>query len=467
MVAALQDVVAVPETPAPRQLTTANGKRPFVMIDGFNLRLEKGTGVATYARNLTFALRDLACDVGVLYGGRFGASDDPLLQEVLFFDSELPTGRWWHSRCPIDKVLAPTWNTAFEVPVTGTVIADPFVSSLPHYDSIWNVPRLYQKAHAQFDLFRLINSVHVKRKPDVCHWTYPLPLRIKGVPNIYTLHDLVPLRLPYTTLDKKARYFRLVKWICRNAAHIITVSENSKRDIVDLLGVDPAKVTNTYEAVSIPERYRTKPEEIVRREIEGTFGLEYKDYFLFYGSIEPKKNINRMLQGYLASGVTTPLVIVGAQAWKSEQELGLLAAQEVRKELRDGERTGGRIVKLEYVPFALLVSLIRGAKTVLFPSLYEGFGLPVLESMLLGTPVLTSRSSSVPEIAGDAALLIDPYDPLAIAEGIRALDENKTLRGDLATRGVRRAELFDERAYRERLLGVYENVLRTCATRLL
>lgn len=460
MNAALQEATSIaPLAPQAPRLTTATGKRPFVMIDGFNLGLEKGTGVATYARNLSFALRDLACEVGVLYGGRFSASDDPLLQEVMFFDPESSTPNWWaRTRRRLGKVLMSTSNTAFEVPVTGTVIADPFMSRLPHYDSIWNVPDIYQKSAVQFELFRLINKVRLKRDVDICHWTYPLPIKLKGVPNIYTLHDLVPLRLPYTTLDKKAKYLRLVKWICRNADHIVTVSESSKRDIVDLLGVHPDKVTNTYESASIPKAYLTKPEVIVRREVEGTFGLKYKDYFLFYGSIEPKKNIGRMLQGYLTSGVSTPLVIVGAQAWKSEQELALLAAQEVRTKLRGG-RGGGKVVKLEYAPFALLVSLIRGAKAVLFPSLYEGFGLPVLESMTLGTPVLTSRTSSIPEIAGDAALMVDPYDPRAIAEGVRALDENEQLRNELATKGRVQAERFSERAHAERLLNVYENVL--------
>lgn len=452
-----QNPSAEPAAPAPT-LKTASGKRPFVMIDGFNLGLEKGTGVATYARNLSYALRDLACDVGVLYGGRFNASDDPLLQEVLFFDSESPMGRWSEVQRRLGKVLTPTSNTAFEVPVTGTVVADPFLSRLPHYDSIWNVPDLYKKASVQFELLRMINQVRLSRDVDIFHWTYPLPLRIKGAPNIYTIHDLVPLRLPYTTLDKKAKYLRLVKWICSKADHIVTVSESSKRDIVDLLGVAPEKITNTYEAASIPAELRNKPEDIVRSEVEGTFGLTYKDYFLFFGSIEPKKNIGRMIQGYLTSGVTTPLVIVGAQSWKSEQELQLLDAQDMRRGLRPG-RAGGNVVKLEYAPFALLVSLIRGAKAVLFPSLYEGFGLPVLEAMTLGTPVLTSKTSSIPEIAGDAALMIDPYDPRAISEGIQALDMKESLCEELATRGLKQAELFSERAYAERLHGVYDRVL--------
>ena len=95
---------------------------------------------------------------------------------------------------------------------------------------------------------------------------------------------------------RKEKYLRLVKWVCRSADHIVTVSESSKRDIVDLLGVDPEKVTNTYEAVTIPDEYRNKPEDLIRREVEGTFGLGYKEYFLFFGSIEPKKNIGRSMR---------------------------------------------------------------------------------------------------------------------------------------------------------------------------
>src|SRR5690606_26891399 len=148
-----------------------------------------------------------------------------------------------------------------------------------------------------------VSRVFPSRKPDLVHWTYPLPRRVPGVPNVYTLHDLVPLRLPYTTLDKKPRYLKLLQWICRTAAHIVTVSENSKRDIVEILGVDPNKVTNTYETAHIPDEHRLKPEELVRDEVEGTFGLTYKEYFLFFGSIEPKKNIGRMIAGYLQSGV--------------------------------------------------------------------------------------------------------------------------------------------------------------------
>lgn len=443
-------------------LVKSDGSPIKVMIDGFNLSLEKGTGVATYARNLSYSLRDLGCKVDVLYGGAAVRNDPPLLKEISFYDSQgvsLPS--WQQLIKRVRRSLQGVWNSAFEVPITGDVIADTFRSRLPHYDTIWNATDLYLKAGVQFNLFGITNRVTVERPPDICHWTYPLPVRLRGVPNVYTLHDLVPLRLPYSTLDKKDRYLALVRWIARTADHVVTVSEASRRDLLEVGRIHPDKVTNTYQAVHIPAAYLSKPEGVVRNEIEGMFGLPFKNYYLFYGSIEPKKNVGRLIEAYLASGVTGPLVIVGAQSWKSEQELRSLAYDELRRLLRGaGELLQApKIVQLEYVTFSLLVSLIRGAKAVLFPSLYEGFGLPVLESMMLGTPVLSSTTASIPEVAGDAALLVDPYDVPAIAQGIRALDSNESLRDELRARGITRAALFSPAAHARRLSDVYERLL--------
>lgn len=293
------------------------------------------------------------------------------------------------------------------------------------------------------------------------HWTYPLPLKISGIPNIYTLHDIVPLRLPYTTLDNKRKYYRLVSKILKTADHIVTVSESSKKDIIDFLGIDNNKITNTYQTISIPDKYANKPLELVQKEIEGTFGLEYKNYLLFWGSIEPKKNIGRIIEGYLASGVKAPLVIVGAQAWKSEEELKLIYDDNIRSLIQVGNETRvkKKVIQLNYAPFPLLVSLIKCAKFSLFPSLYEGFGLPVLESMLLGTPVISSTTSSIPEIAGDAAILINPYDTNAIAKAITNLDKDEILRNELIEKGLIQAKQFSEEAYINRLNNVYKRFM--------
>jgi glycosyltransferase involved in cell wall biosynthesis len=434
-----------------------------VMIDGRNLNLEKGTGVATYARNLSYCLHDLDYQVEVLYGNRAAPGQTELMKEIAFFDSNAgDVPNWLRALRSIkESFLAPLGYEATIVPITGTVIADTFKSRLPYFDSIYNSPDLFRKSRGLIGFFKKMHRVYMSSKPDLMHWTYPLPLEIKGIPNIYTLHDLVPLRLPYTTLDNKRRYLKLVSKIAKKSDHIITVSESAKNDIINLLGVAPERVTNTYQAVSIPDKYANKSVEIVQREVEGTFGLEYKNYFLFWGSIEPKKNIGRIIEAYLASGVKTPLVIVGAQAWKSEEELKLLYDDNIRSLVQIGNETRvkNKVIQLSYAPFPLLVSLIKGAKATVFPSLYEGFGLPVLESMLLGTPVISSNTASIPEVAGDAAMLVNPYDTREIADSIRLIDSDEGLRDSLVAKGYIQAGLFSEERYKDKLNSVYSRLL--------
>ena len=430
-----------------------------ILIDGYNLGLEKGTGVATYARNLSYEIVGLGHEVDVLYGNRMSVTRNPLLNEVYFFDPS--EDERIKSLEIMEQVMqavhGPLSFRARQVPVTGRVITRAFQSRLPRFDRLYNSPDLFTRAQSAFKLWKRPSVIRMPHKPDLAHWTYPIPLHVKGRPNIYTLHDLVPLRLPYTTLDHKRRYLRLLEQLDRKAAHFVTVSENSKRDLVDMVGIAPERITNTSQSVSIPDKYRTKPEEQVAREVEGLTGCDYKGYFLFWGALEPKKNIGRMIEAYLSSQVQTPLVIVGAQAWKAEQELKLLGdtgSVYGSFERRRGARK--RIIQLPYAPFPLLVSLIRGARAALFPSLYEGFGLPALEAMLLGTPVICSNTSSLPEVAGNAAYSVDPYDTQSLTNAIRAVDADADLRADYTARGTAQAALFTPEIYRKRLQGVYD-----------
>jgi glycosyltransferase involved in cell wall biosynthesis len=284
-----------------------------------------------------------------------------------------------------------------------------------------------------------------------------LPLLLPGALNITTMHDLVPLRLPYTTLDNKRRYFRLHRLLGRQAAHIVTVSEASKRDIVGLLGMPPERVTNTWQAVDIPRKFTELPLPEAQAEVAGSFGLEPGRFWLYFGAIEPKKNVGRLIQAFLASGVDGPLVIAGKKAWQSEQELRLMFDDHIRSMVLEGHtlRTRRKIILLDYVPFRLLVGLIRSARAVLFPSLYEGFGLPALEAMLLGTPVITSDTASMPEVVGDAAITIDPYDIGALVQAIQAVDRDPELRARMAEAGPRRAALFSPERYAARLATLY------------
>ena len=440
-----------------------------VMIDGINLGLESGTGVATYARNLSYCIGAMGHQTEVLYGTDIGGSFRDLLKEIYFFDNRQrdPDPFLIKLIRQIIDGLSPFSARARPVPITGQVIIKHFNSRLPHFDTLLTSPRVFERAAAWFAVSQYFLgtrlSVGIRRTPDIAHWTYPLPLKISGAKNIYTFHDLVPLRLPFTTLDQKRYYLKLASVLASRADHIVTVSETSRKDIINLLGIPEHRVTNTYQSVEIPAKYADKSPDIVKDEIEGLLNLDYKNYFMYFGAIEPKKNIGRMIEAYIASNCRTPLLIVGKQGWKSEQELKLAEydANNYLETIGRNIYTRRQIIRIDYVPFSLLVSLIKGAKAVLFPSLYEGFGLPALEAMKLGTPVITSTGGAMPEIVGDAAVKVDPYDTRALANAIQAVDKNEELRRELSAKGFKRAAEFSPEAHQKRLSEVYNKVMKS------
>jgi glycosyltransferase involved in cell wall biosynthesis len=442
----------VPADMTPPQATLRVG------IDGLNLAIPRGTGVATYARSLSQCIGELGHSVDVVYGLDIAAKADSAQREVLFFDllesernrkvPKYPSIGW-----AAQMLRASFGFDAVEIPLTGRTIATQLSPRLPRYDRILNVQDLFGLAGRYFRNFGRFLSIRINDPPQIMHWTYPVPIRLAGARNIYTIHDLVPLRMPYTTLDNKTVHIRLLNACLRHGDHIATVSETSRRDILDFFPkLAPERITNTYQAVAAPTREvgAAEVEQIVNR----VFGLQPRGYFLFFGSIEPKKNVGRLLEAYLASGIEMPLVIVGARAWKSESELALLKYRPADDR---------RVRQIDYVSADVLATLIRGARAVVFPSLYEGFGLPVLEAMSLGTPVLTSHEGSLPEVAGEAGLLVNPYDPRAIAAGLQRLapsnETSDALCMDLAARGLVRAARFDMSHYRDRIAALYRSVL--------
>ncbi len=431
-------------------------------VDGFNLAMPRGTGVATYGRVLTQALAGMGHPVDVVYGLPIGPRTPALLREVIFFDSlDQEGGR----KAP--WVMTPRWarealgdlqpSAAIQVPVTGRVLSEGFRSRMPAYDRILNVWDLWGRAERHFKRWGRFMPISVPDPPAIMHWTYPLPVQLQGARNVYTLHDLVPLRMPYTTLDNKRAYLRLIRGCLRWGDHVCTVSEASRRDIMDLFGAPGDRVTNTYQS-AVPAAPPVDDAGLGEW-LAGLFGLQRDGYFLFFGALEPKKNVGRLLEAYLASGIQTPLAVVGGRAWKSEDEMRLVQGASGGKGGDAGFASSGRVRQFEYMPRSWLTGLVRGARAVVFPSLYEGFGLPVLEAMQLGTPVITSTESSLPEVAGEAALLVNPYDTGAIAGAMRALDGDPTLRGRLSAAGLEQSARFAMPEYQARLRGLYASVL--------
>jgi glycosyltransferase involved in cell wall biosynthesis len=428
-------------------------RRIRIGVDGYNMASPRGTGVATYGRTLAAAIHELDYGLDLLCGVNIPRRAAPELRESLFYgrlSDNAPLRKNWR-RALRNAATLPFSASMAEIPISGRVIDRDFSERLPRFDRLFNRGGLFEQCARHFRRYRRFMTLRIPNPPDIMHWTYPLPLTLAGARNIYTFHDLVPLRLPHTSLEDKRYYDALVRACLKNGDHIVTVSESSKRDIVALLDADPNKITNTYQSAELPA---ARSSEDLRARLASLFDLRKGDYFLFFGAVEPKKNLGRLIEAYLESGVQTPLVLVGGDGWHADRELRLLGDAH-------GRRLPGteRIRRIEYLPRTMLFDVVRGARAVLFPSLYEGFGLPALEAIGCGIPVLASTAGSLPEIVGDAALTVDPYDVRAMAAALRQLDSDPELRARLAMQGPQRFAAFDLSTYCQSINSVYRALL--------
>jgi len=281
-----------------------------------------------------------------------------------------------------------------------------------------------------------------------------LPLIKLGYRTVVTVHDLVSFLFPSTVPRKYSLYMRLMTRLAvRSADRIIAVSGATKEDLSRVLGVPDARVAVIHEAVAPEFTVPTTPaavEAVARR-----YGIR-APYCLFVGNLEPRKNLARLIEAFAlvrarrrsATGPCPQLVVAGTRGWLYS---GIFRAVE-----RHG--VTGDIVFTGYVAPADLPALYAGAACFVFPSLYEGFGLPVLEAMAVGTPVVASRVGAIPEVAGDAAILVDAQKAEEIAGAIEAVLDDGGLRRDLAARGRARARRFTWENVARQTLAVYEAV---------
>jgi glycosyltransferase involved in cell wall biosynthesis len=423
---------------------------PRILYDSYNITLPTGTGVATYTRSLIDTVPEIGYQPEIIYEFKGKVPENKqLAKSILFEEKEKKTSDAEWVRNYLSAFLPkPSGVQATRLPDKSFLYEDPIRHRLTSANARYIVRDLYSRSATHFTARKALYPLVFDDGPDIAHFTFQLPIKVKGIPNIYTIHDLVPLILPYATLDNRRRTFSMLKEIAARGDHIVTVSEHSRQDIINVLGVPEDRVTNTFQAVNMPQEALDKSAEDVEEEIGGLFDLAPQNYYLFYGAIEPKKNVKRLIEAYLSSRVKRPLVIVSSSGWQNKAELQMIKENPLRPD-------GSGIIQLGYLPYELLISLVKGARALLFPSLYEGFGLPALEAMALGTPVLTANSSSLIEVAGDAALLVDPVSTRSIRDGIKQLDRDDTLLAELRRKGTVQADLFSTERYKERLSALY------------
>ncbi|MDI3339562.1 MAG: glycosyltransferase family 1 protein [Sphaerobacter sp.] len=266
-----------------------------------------------------------------------------------------------------------------------------------------------------------------------------LPLA-DGLPGVVTVHDLAFRVYPEQYPRAKQRYLDLLTGASiRRAARVITVSESTRRDVLRLYPVDPSRVVTVPNGVDPSMAPVTDPARL--RAFREARGLP-DEFLLFVGTLQPRKNLTGLLRAYAAvrDRVAAPLVVAGGKGWMYEPIFAEVRALGIE----------GRVIFAGYADAAELPLWYSAATAFVYPSLYEGFGLPVLEAMACGTPVITSDTSSLPEVAGDAALLVDPRDVDALAAGIERIMGDAPLRATLRARGLARARAFSwERTARE------------------
>jgi glycosyltransferase involved in cell wall biosynthesis len=267
---------------------------------------------------------------------------------------------------------------------------------------------------------------------ELFHATEHLLLPLRSIPTVLTVHDLIFRHLPSHHKPLNRWYLNLTMPLyCRRATHIIAISECTRRDLIAAYDVPPEKITVVYEAAD--PAFRPQPPEAVAA-VRAHYGLPER-YLLFVGTIEPRKNLTRLLSAFEkvhAEGLTDGLVLVGKRGWLHRDFFQALERSPARK----------YVTFPGYVLDADLPTIYAGAQALVFPSLYEGFGLPVLEAMACGTPVTCSNTSSLPEVAGDAALLFDPKDSQAIINRLHHLLTDDDLRAALEEKGECRAAAF-------------------------
>jgi glycosyltransferase involved in cell wall biosynthesis len=429
-----------------------------IMIDAYNLELKHPTGIGTYTYNLTENLVQMGHQVSALYSMSRGSElfpDNASFYQQLGNQPNSQSNRL-RDLIRIFRYAMPSTlglrRRLHSIESTFKIITSGLERRVPPSVKPYNLAHIYQTSQALAAATGIATRIIPPKnapKIDILHLTSPLPIAKGKFKKVVTLHDLIPLKLPQLTAMNLKHYANCVKTSLKDADIIFSDSEKSKIDAIEILKIPEAKIEVAYTSLSVPEDIKRKSATEMDSVLHH-YCLPHKNYFIFYGAIEPKKNVLRLLQAYLQAKTDCKLVLVGKYGWLYEKE----------KELIESLNGNPNIVRIPYSDFTTLMALVQGARALLFPSLYEGFGLPVLEAMQLGVPVLTSAAGSLPEVGGDAVHYVDPYSIMDIKAGIEKLSSNDELLRTMVDNGYRQAEKFSAQNYQKRLSAGYERLFK-------
>jgi alpha-1,3-rhamnosyl/mannosyltransferase len=288
-----------------------------------------------------------------------------------------------------------------------------------------------------------------QKKFDIYHEPNILSLKFDG-PTVITVHDLSWIRHPDAhPIERVKAMNRYFEGGLRKADAIITDSIFVKQELMDVFGISPGLISSIPLGVeSLFKPMTANHTEVILRK----YDLVHRQYFLAVGTLEPRKNLSLALKAYLQLPVSIrnvyPLVLIGMKGWHtSALELQLLPL------IRTGQ-----VRQLGYLERIELATLMAGALTLVYPSIYEGFGLPPLEAMASGVPVICANSSSLPEVVGDAGVLVDPYNDTDLVQVLLQMIEDNLWRSEMAGKAIQRASMFTWQICVEKTIAVYQTI---------
>ncbi|MCC6904729.1 MAG: glycosyltransferase family 4 protein [Anaerolineae bacterium] len=377
--------------------------RPHVAID-YTPALEQGGGIGRYVRELVSAL----------------AAVDPRNPYVLFAAGQrtealpalpAPNFAWRSSR------INPNWFA-----------------------------RIWHRAHLPLPVEWWTGDVALYHATD-----FTLPPVRRGTRTLLTVHDLSYARTPETAVASLRRYLdRVVPQSAARADHILADSEATRQDLIALYAVPPEKISVLY--CGVEPRFHPITDADILRRVRARYAIGDNPYILSVGTVQPRKNYARLAEAFARLEYTgLKLVIAGGKGWLEDELYRVI------------EHSGiaNRVLLTGFVADDDLPALYSGAELMAYPALYEGFGLPPLEAMACGVPVITSNTSSFPEVVGDAGLMIDPYSVNDLAAAIERVLTSPSLRTTLCQMGLARARLFDWQASARQLMAHYDMLLAT------
>ena len=442
-----------------------------ILIDGHNLGLKEPTGIGVYAKNLANCLNSLNHEVSVLYGINHSFkwwldydSQCASFYQKLFIKGEESAKGFIRRPFSFFRFLP---NCIFGLGISSTKVGFPsykidlkgIEKKLPPNIVPYNSPNIFRSAQAfaavtgrSFPLSKPKNGL------DVLHLTLPLPIKKSSkFKKVVTVHDVIPLKIPESTSINLKQYQKILKASIRDADQIFCISERTKLDLMEVLKIKEDKIHLTSQMSFIPEIIKDFPDKFLEP-LLGSYKLKRNKYFIFYGAIEPKKNVLKIISAFKNSHSDSKLVIVGKNGWLFDKEQKIF--DEIQMGFKSNNNFYKRILRIPYLEFLDLMILLKGARALIFPSRYEGFGLPILEAMQMGVPVITSNMAPMNEVGGDAPYYVDPYSTLDLISAIEKFSESDNYLREFKLKGLKQAEKFSKEKYLKKLELGYKKLFK-------